>query len=79
MKLSTALLLSLGLVSTNVFAAMDDSSTSMSTTNSTSTTTMPSKCDPKDTKCMDAEAAAAKAADTSSTTSESTTTTTNYK
>ena len=66
MKLSTALLLSFGLISTNVFA--DDSSTSMPSDFDMPKMTTESKCAKDDTKCMEEEAAAAKAAAEKSTT-----------
>ena len=58
MKLSTALLLSIGLVSTNVFAT-DETAKSNS---SMHTMKVESKCAKEDTKCIEAEVAAAKAA-----------------
>ena len=61
MKLSTALLLSIGLVSTNAFA-VDETAKNNSTMPDMHTTTMESKCAKEDTKCIAAEVAAAKAA-----------------
>jgi phage portal protein BeeE len=70
MKLSTVLLLSLGLVSTNVFAA-DEPAKSKLTMPGMPAMTTESKCAKEDTKCIEAEEAAAKAAAEHTTTEES--------